>query len=315
MNDNNMPGQGSGNNQNGENELQKPQAVQTQQNSQRPVEANQQDQSQDASKQGTKNPTNDQERIIVPYEKRFREFVKKKFGGIIGEMLLDNELAKFNVEDMSRLTEDQQIQAMKNVLEDIFKKHSMKRAEAHTKVEMFLQLSIDKAIEILKGQLTDDIGMSYIEVVHQNENKLKSFSSVGEDEKYWDITGTVSGGIEGEIDLVLSEKESIMQITEFAKLQNQEFNPLDEKQKKNLLFRLLGMIFDAYLGIATNMLSTNISYKLDEIKELDIDRINNIIKEANELSEKKAARTDITSAEFTVTIDGQDFNMLLFITY
>ncbi|MFW5852871.1 MAG: hypothetical protein ACOCUR_02480 [Nanoarchaeota archaeon] len=257
-----------------------------------------------------KQPIKRSEKEQSSYERRFREFIKNRFGGMIGEILLNRELKNQNINDLSLLDEAGQMKVMDTVLQNIFKEHNMPGAMENTRLEMKLQLCLDKAAELMKDSY-DDVELGHITVTHNDQGKLDRFSAET-GEKFWSTSATTTGTLNSQAYIITPERETMMLMTGYAKNKKIDFNPLDEKQKKETLHRFFRSIFDPYTQVAKQIIGADVSYELFETSETNIDYIDGI-KDENEKKEKESRkRTDVVSAEFTAELDRQKFPIIIF---
>lgn len=245
------------------------------------------------------------------YEKRFITFVKNKFGGMIGETLMNTELEKYNISDLSLLDETQQVQIMEKVVEDVFAEHNMPSAQEQTKMELKIQLALDKAIVQLK-ELYNSVEIDYVRVEHNDSSQLDKYNS--DTVKAWCTFGELTGQPSGKIYLFTSERETMMMITDYAKKKNLEFNPLDEKQKNETLFSFFSTIFNSFVSSLNTIIPTNFSYKFTETKNTGIELVEDIKKEIDEQEKQKNSRVDVISVNFKIVFERQEFPIRLFLS-
>ena len=265
---------------------------------------------QPAQKKAAKPQSKNKEDQMCPYEKRFRTFVKNRFGGMIGEILLGSEFNKYNVNDFSLLEAKQQIEIMEKVIVDVFKEHNMQEALEQTKVDLKFQLAIDKMIELMKP-LYASTEVEYINVTHNNSELLNRYNS--ETEKALCTFGDISGQFNGKVYLFTSERETMMLVTDYAKKKNIDFNPLDEKQKNDTMFGFFNYIRDSFITSLKDIIPVNITNNWTEIKPTNIELVDEIKKQIDEQTKTKGSRVDVVTAEFTITLERQDLPVKLFI--
>ncbi|MFW6231377.1 MAG: hypothetical protein ACOC32_05135 [Nanoarchaeota archaeon] len=255
-----------------------------------------------------------QEQQMSVYEKRFREFLKNKFGGMIGNTLLTNELDKLNISNISNKSDQEQIQVMENVLHGIFEKHSMAEAEEHTKLEMKLQLCLDETASLLKN-FAGEVEIKQIDINHNNRDMLKRYRVDAEEKDSLCTIAEISGTMSSKAYIMVDERMGMMLMTEYAKKQGKEFNPLDEKQKNAVYYEFLRFIFDNYLSVVQKLLDVNISYKLTETKDALIDTVEEIEKEIEAIEKERNGRVDLVSAETKIIFDRQTLPLVVFVAY
>lgn len=313
VNDNNS-GSGSGNN--AQNANANPQQAEAVNNPvKQPVATQAKPQSNPQTTQPVQKATpqkqsNNKEDNMSSYEKRFRTFVKNRFGGMIGEILLGTEFNKYGVKDFSLLETKQQIEVMEKVITDVFNQHNMQQALNQTKLDLKLQLAIDKMIELMKPVYTS-VEVEYINVIHNNTELLKRYNS--ETEKAICTMGDISGQVNGKLYLFTSDRETMMLVTDYAKKKNIEFNPLDEKQKNDTMFGFFNFIRDSFITSLKDILPVNITNNWSETKSSSIELVDEIKKNIDEQEKAKGSRVDVITAEFTITIERQDLPVKLFL--
>lgn len=296
----------------------RPQQQATQNNSRAPQQAPPQNVQKQKSPPANKKqsaPEKKDAKDMSSYERRFRDFVKRRFGGLIGDMLLENELKELNVNDLSLLDETKQLEIMNNVLEDVFKKHHMDKAKNETRIDMYIQLCLDKAANMMKQELNDEVHIGFIEITHHDENGIEKFVSEDVEDTFWCIPGVSSGDLDSWLNIIVPERESMMLMTEYSKSKNIAFNPMDEKQKRDIMFRILRLIFDSINSIAAEIMKTNITYSLDDIKVLDIDLSDEIKKSIGSREKEKGSRPDMISARFEVKVGNLPFNVYALVNH
>ncbi|MFP4118100.1 MAG: hypothetical protein ACLFTR_04200 [Candidatus Woesearchaeota archaeon] len=294
----------------------KPQQQAMQQNAQSPVTSDASNGGKQASqnkKMSAPEPSPKKKEDMSSYEKRFRDFIKRKFGGLIGDILLDSELKNLNVKDISLLDESQQIQVMENVLEDIFKKHHMEKAKEETRMDMYVQLSLDKASNLIQQQLNDEVEIGFIEIVHNDERKIESYVAEDVEETYWCVSGKSSGSLDSWFNIIVPDRESMMLMTEYSKNKGITFNPMDEKQKQDLMFQILRLIFDSINSILGELIKTNVTYSLDELKTLDVELADEIKNSTDKREKETGAQATMTSAKFEVKVNNMTLRVLVLI--
>ena len=245
------------------------------------------------------------------YEKRFRDFIKRRFGGLIGDMLLDSEMSKLNIQDMSLLDDSNQIDIMNKVLNDIFEKHEMQDAKEQTRVEMYIQLCLDEAGNQISQKLNDKANIGFVDVVHKNEKIIENYSPDNTEKTYWIISGNTEGDIQTQIKILVPERESMMLMTEYCKNNEITFNPTDEKQKEEILFDLVTVIFGSIIDVADKIMQKNISFNLNEFASLDVDVIDKFKKAIDNFDKEKGSRPDIISLKLTIELGAMKYEILL----
>ncbi len=326
MINNNNSGNGSGNNTQNTNvnpqpnaqpqqqgNVIRPQQVNATNNQSQPIQAQTQANSppaQPAQKAATSQKAKNNEENMSSYEKRFRTFVKNRFGGMIGEILLGTEFGKYGVRDFSLLDQKQQIDIMEKVITDVFNQHNMQQALDQTKLDLKLQLAIDKMIELMKPIYTS-VEVEYINVTHNNTELMNRYNS--ETEKAICTMGDISGQVNGKLYLFTSDRETMMLVTDYAKKKNIEFNPLDEKQKNDTMFAFLNFIRDSFITSLKDIIPVNITNNWSETRSSGIELVDEIKKSIDEQTKEKGSRVDVVSAEFTITLERQEFPVKLFI--
>ena len=295
--------------QNEEN-LMKPQQQQMQNQAQRPVEQSQKTNPTSNSKdQSSKKPQKKQEKEMSSYEKRFRSFIKSHFGGMIGDMLLDEKLSEMKVQDISMLDEKQQMMTMETIITDIFQKHNMQESKEHTILELKLQLCLDKAIALLKEELQkDNIEIDQLEVEHHNAEVLERYAKEGEEEITWGSSFKAKGSIEGKGYLFTHEKQISLLISDFAKAKKIEFNAQDEKQKFDMFYKFAQAIFNNYMSVVKEMLGYELKVEFEESKVADINLVDDIREEIAKMEKDSGHRINVISAEFAMSIGRQKFS-------
>ena len=249
------------------------------------------------------------EENMSAFEKRFRGFVKHRFGGMIGETLLGTELQRNNVQDMSLLDEQKQIEIMEKIIDDVFREHNMPQARDQTKIELKLQLALDKTIETLK-EIYSSVEIEYINLEHNNSELLNVYSS--ETEKAWCTFGESKGTVNSKIYLFTPERETMMQITDYAKKKNIDFNPLDEEQKSATLFGFYKCIIDSFLSSLKGIIHFNTEYSLSSTSRSSLDLVEDIREEITAQEKNKGSRVDVISVDCTFEIERQPFHLRVF---
>ena len=257
------------------------------------------------------------EEDVSPFERRFKEFIKRRFGGLIGDILIESELNKLGVKDLSLLDEQQQVKTMEKVLQDIFSKHKMESAKTETIFEMQLQLALDKAAELIKQSYQGkDVELSQIEITLHDESRIEKFANEESEVKYWNVVGNISGDLSANMDVIISQRESMMLLASYAKHTQRQFNPLDENAKRSMLFEFLSVIFNAVQNASSGLIGKQVSYSFDELKDLDVDSIDSIKKRIADLEKKKGGRADVASAKMDMKVSNQpSYEILVFVAY
>lgn len=283
----------------------KPQQQAMQQNAQQPVQ-------QQPLRQPQKQKGN---ATMSSYEKRFREFLKNKFGGMIGNTLLDNEMKKLKITNISALSDAEQMSTMENILHSIFQEHHMQKSEENTRLEMKLELCLDKAAENMQSY-AKEVKMEPLNVNHNNATKTRTFiTNEDSTETYWCTLGTTTGILQAKLYLFTTERQSMMLMTEYAKSQKMEFNPLDEELKNKVFYSFLNFIGTSYLSVSKTLLGIDIQFQFTETKPVDINFIEGIDKEIAETEKKQNAKVDMTSVDTKITFDRQEFAISLFVAH
>ncbi|MGM5482751.1 MAG: chemotaxis protein CheC [Nanobdellota archaeon] len=244
---------------------------------------------------------------------RFKEivsaFAKQSLGGLAGEILLEDYAKKFNISDLSKLTQNQQQKFIDAFLWGVYHRHLPMERINSLRLQLNLHFSIYNATDAISGMLGRNIKLKPLDVKSQTfENFEKIINNLGEGVIVIPVklTGYISATL-----LVFIFRESAITLGNImlkSMLGVEKTDEFFDQMKQSAIKEFFNIVIPTFADTIANTLSQEIFIDMPETDITDSQKqIDYAMSKINFSSDSDYGIKNIISTSLGIYIDESNF--------
>lgn len=249
-------------------------------------------------------------------EKRFVDFLYSKFGKMIGNMLLTAQLAKKEITSISDLKNGDQIKFMDETLTEMFKKHGLGTSSEHVRLELKMQLCLDKMSEMVSKELNMNVTIDNLNITYQDFEGFDGFMPAPNREEHWCSIGNfMSKNISAKTYIFTEGTKSLRFLIEYARIKNLNLSVTENEKKYKIFHQFLHLLIQSFDEVLDERYKHEVSYEINSTYVVTDSFIENIIRSITLYEQVTNMRSKVTSIQFKLQIGNTDFGGTIFLIY